>query len=78
MEEERIKNYIILRNGMYKVKQDINQLIEIHDDLVTSLKQSLLINNNIIFEEELSENNKTINNIKSRINETIASINNKI
>lgn len=78
MDEERKNNYIVLRNGMYKVRQNINQAIESYNNLKIELKKALLINNNIIFNEEFDKNEQELNNIKNRIDSTITTINSKI
>ena len=78
MDEERRRKYFILQNKMINIKEKTNQVIDNYEDLIIELKNSLLINDKIIYHEELESNLSQIKNIKVDENKIIISINNKI
>ncbi|MBP3460855.1 MAG: hypothetical protein J6K21_00395 [Bacilli bacterium] len=71
--------YIKLKNDLYFIRKKINDLDDIHDELLSTMKEVLLIDNNVICNEEIYNNKKNIKFINNDIvNYVIPFINNKI
>ena len=78
-------NYSI--NGLVKVSKEgkkairamLEELEDIYEDLIINIKDGLMINDKIIFEDAFNKIKTDLNNIKEEtINELIPTINNKI
>ena len=80
MSEEILKQeYIILRDKMNVIKKNLIELEDIYEDLIINIKDSFMINDKIIFEDDFNKIKTDLNNIKEEtINELIPTINNKI
>ena len=80
MSEQILKEqYLILKDKMNVIKNEINELEDIYEDLIINIKDSFMINDKIIFEDSFDEIKKDLNTIKEEtINEVIPNINNKI
>lgn len=80
MGEEILKQeYIILRDKMNVIKKNLIELEDIYEDLIINIKDSFMINDKIIFEDDFNKIKTDLNNIKEEtINEIIPTINNNI
>lgn len=79
MNEELKQNYIILRNNMYNIRQNIDNTIELYNELLANLKNGILTDNEIIYNNEFNKNLKSLKNVRNEVTtEVLVSINNKI
>ena len=77
--EDKILKYRYLLKQLYNILNKLQNLDDTHDNLISSLKEGLLINDNIIFDNELSNMKKDIQEIINKIKkDVITEINNNL
>lgn len=79
MDQIEKRNYSILLSNVNSIRNRLYELDDLHDELISIQKESLLINNSIISEETQREAGRNINRVIGEINYTvIPSIKNKL
>ena len=75
MDEEAIKiKYRNLLNKLYIIKNKYEELDDAYDDLNSTIKNNMLIDDKIIAQDELEKIKHDINNLESCLNNTIIPI----
>lgn len=75
MDEEAIKiKYRNLLNKLYIIKNKYEELDDAYDDLNSTIKNNMLIDDKIIAQDELEKIKHDINNLESGLNNTIIPI----
>ena len=75
MDEEAIKiKYRNLLNNLYIIKNKYEELDDAYDDLNSTIKNNMLIDDKIIAQDELEKIKHDINNLESGLNNTIIPI----
>lgn len=73
------EKYYYLRIELYNIRNKINNIIENHNDTYSKLKDSIMIDNKILNEDEFFELKKMELHIINELNSiVIPSVNNKI
>ncbi len=75
MDEEAIKiKYRNLLNKLYIIKNKYEELDDAYDDLNSTIKNNMLIDDKIIAQDELEKIKHDTNNLESGLNNTIIPI----
>ena len=69
--EDKILKYRYLLKQLFNILNKLQNLDDTHDNLISSLKEGLLINDNIIFDNELSNMKKDIQEIINKIKKDV-------
>lgn len=79
MDEKLRKRYIILRNNMYNIGHNIENVIDLYNDLLSNLKMGCLTDDEILHHDEFDKNLKLLKGVQNEVTtRVLLSINNKI
>lgn len=79
MDELTKEQYRILYQKYQNIKNKLNNIEDLYEDLFSNIKEGLIIDNKVFLHDNLNNIKKSINNVKNEtINEIIPNINNKI
>ena len=78
MIDKRKQEYICLKKAIIGIKKDLTQILKAYDNLNEEMKQDLIVDNKIMYHNNLKKIKDNLQNMQSSINSTITSINRKL